>query len=60
MTIRYGNQEWAVTVNGEEVVSLTDVNDRETLNPTTAMFAATFSGFIDIESGDTFTFERVE
>jgi hypothetical protein len=59
MTIRYGTQEWAVTVNGEEVVSLTDINDLETLNPTRAMFAVTLSGFIDIAPGDTFTFEYV-
>ena len=59
MTIRHGQQEWAVSVNGEEIQTLSDVNDRETLDPTRAVSATTFSGFIDIETGDTITFERI-
>lgn len=59
MIIQHGDQEWAVTVNGEEVTSLEDQNGGETLDPTRAVSATTLSGFIDIEAGDTISFHLV-
>ena len=59
MTIRHGRQEWAVSVNGQEIETLSDERGNDTLDPRLAVSATTFSGFIDIEAGDTITFERI-
>jgi hypothetical protein len=59
MTIRCGTQHWFVSINDAEVESMQDINDEETFNPVSVVSATTASGFIDVEIGDTFTFERV-
>jgi hypothetical protein len=59
MTIRYGTQHWFVAINDAEVESMQDINDEETFNPASVVSATTASGFIDVEIGDTFTFERI-
>jgi hypothetical protein len=59
MTIKYGTQHWFVSINGDEVESMQDINDEKTFNPLRVVSATTASGFIDVEIGDTFTFERI-
>ncbi len=59
MITKIGKHEWEITVNGEQVTRLFDGDGGETYDPTKATEAVTASGFIDIESGDKITFERI-